>query len=144
MTNENSWLAIGFLGQGLFTARFVVQWLASERQKNSVVPKAFWWFSLLGGLALLCYALSRRDPVIVLGQSMGIFVYIRNLMLMHRAERRAAASSSSSVTAARVTPQRAARNRPHFGRAGGSPSDQGDHARSQPHPAPARGEHPPV
>ena len=80
------WLAIGFLGQGLFTARFLVQWLASERRGNSVVPVSFWWLSLLGGGALLSYAISRRDPVITVGQTMGILVYVRNLMLLRRAQ----------------------------------------------------------
>jgi lipid-A-disaccharide synthase-like uncharacterized protein len=84
------WLIIGFLGQALFTARFVVQWLVSERKRDSVVPVAFWWLSLLGGGALLSYAISRRDPVIMVGQAMGLLVYVRNLMLVNKARRRAA------------------------------------------------------
>jgi lipid-A-disaccharide synthase-like uncharacterized protein len=83
------WLAVGFTGQALFTARFLVQWIASERRRDSVVPVAFWWFSLMGGLTLLAYATSRRDPVIILGQSMGIFIYVRNLMLVAKGKRRA-------------------------------------------------------
>jgi lipid-A-disaccharide synthase-like uncharacterized protein len=79
----------GFLGQALFTARFLVQWLVSERRRDSVVPVAFWWFSLLGGTALLSYAIFRRDPVIITGQGMGLLVYTRNLMLLARARRRA-------------------------------------------------------
>lgn len=90
MTNPTYWLAIGFLGQGLFTARFLVQWMASEKRKASVVPVAFWWLSLGGGSALLAYAIYREDPVIILGQAMGLFVYIRNLMLVAKAERREA------------------------------------------------------
>jgi lipid-A-disaccharide synthase-like uncharacterized protein len=90
MTNPTYWLAIGFLGQGLFTARFLVQWAASEKRKASVVPVAFWWLSLAGGSALLAYAIYREDPVIILGQSMGLFVYVRNLMLVAKAERREA------------------------------------------------------
>lgn len=82
------WLTIGFLGQGLFTARFLVQWMASEKKRDAVVPVAFWWLSLLGGAALLAYAIARRDPVIVVGQSMGLFIYVRNLMLIDRARRR--------------------------------------------------------
>jgi lipid-A-disaccharide synthase-like uncharacterized protein len=78
------WYVIGFLGQGLFTARFLVQWIASERRGESVVPIAFWWFSLLGGGTLLTYALYRRDPVFALGQATGLFVYTRNLMLIDR------------------------------------------------------------
>ena len=75
------WLVVGFAGQGLFTLRFVVQWLASERSGRVLVPASFWWLSILGAVALLSYAISRRDPVIALGQSMGVVVYIRNLML---------------------------------------------------------------
>jgi len=86
------WLAIGFLGQGFFTARFLVQWLISEKKRDSVVPVVFWWLSLLGGVALLSYAISRGDPVIIVGQAMGLFVYTRNLMLVGNARRRAAAT----------------------------------------------------
>jgi lipid-A-disaccharide synthase-like uncharacterized protein len=82
------WLTIGFVGQGLFTARFLVQWVASEKQRDAVVPVAFWWLSLLGGAALLSYAISRRDPVIIVGQAMGLFVYVRNLILIDQARRR--------------------------------------------------------
>ena len=84
------WLFVGFLGQALFTARFLIQWLASEKKRDSVVPVAFWWLSLLGGTALLSYAVFRRDPVIITGQGMGLFVYVRNLMLLNKARQRAA------------------------------------------------------
>lgn len=73
---------VGFLGQALFTARFLVQWVASEKAGKSVIPLAFWWFSIGGGLILFAYALYRRDPVFILGQGMGVFIYIRNLMLI--------------------------------------------------------------
>jgi lipid-A-disaccharide synthase-like uncharacterized protein len=86
MSGLTFWLLVGFLGQALFTARFVVQWLASERRRDSVVPVAFWWLSLLGGGALLSYAISRQDPVIMVGQAMGLFVYVRNLMLVAQAK----------------------------------------------------------
>lgn len=88
MYSATIWLLVGFLGQGLFTARFIVQWLVSEQNRDSVVPEAFWWLSLLGGLALLCYAISRRDPVIIIGQAMGLIVYLRNLMLLNKAKQR--------------------------------------------------------
>lgn len=78
------WLIVGFAGQALFTMRFIVQWIASERKKRSVVPLAFWWFSLAGGMILLVYAIHRKDPVFILGQSAGAFIYLRNLMLIHR------------------------------------------------------------
>jgi lipid-A-disaccharide synthase-like uncharacterized protein len=84
------WLVIGFTGQALFTARFVVQWLVSEKKRDSVVPVAFWWLSLAGGVTLLCYASYRQDPVIMLGQGMGLVVYVRNLMLVNKSKRRAA------------------------------------------------------
>jgi lipid-A-disaccharide synthase-like uncharacterized protein len=84
-----AWLMLGFAGQAIFTARFLVQWLASERCRSSVVPVAFWWLSLLGGSALLIYAWSRQDPVIILGQSLGVLVYVRNLMLVRKNRRRA-------------------------------------------------------
>lgn len=88
-THETAWLCVGFVGQGIFTARFVVQWVASEKCRNSVVPVAFWWISLIGGLTLLAYAMERRDPVIVTGQAMGLLVYVRNLMLLSKARRKA-------------------------------------------------------
>ncbi|MBM3317645.1 MAG: lipid-A-disaccharide synthase N-terminal domain-containing protein [Candidatus Eisenbacteria bacterium] len=92
LTPEAVWLAAGLLAQALFAARFLVQWIASERARESVVPVAFWYLSLAGGAMLLAYAVHRRDPVFILGQSMGLFVYGRNLLLIHRraaAERRA-------------------------------------------------------
>lgn len=84
------WLLVGFFGQALFASRFLVQWVASERSKRSVVPTVFWWLSLGGGLFLLAYALHRRDPVFVIGQVSGLAVYARNLVLIRR--RRLAAS----------------------------------------------------
>jgi len=73
------WLGIGLLGQALFSLRFIVQWIASERQRRSVIPAVFWQFSLVGGITLLVYAIHRRDPVFILGQVTGIVVYLRNL-----------------------------------------------------------------
>ena len=79
-----NWLVIGFLGQGLFSARFLVQWIASERRSESVIPVAFWVFSIFGGAFLLAYAIYRRDPVFILGQAAGMLVYARNLMLIRK------------------------------------------------------------
>jgi len=84
MTSDTLWIAIGFLGQALFTSRFLVQWIVSERRGESVIPLAFWWFSILGGLTLLSYALWRQDPVFILGQATGLVVYARNLILIAR------------------------------------------------------------
>jgi lipid-A-disaccharide synthase-like uncharacterized protein len=78
------WIGIGFFGQALFTGRFFVQWLASERRKASVVPTAFWYFSVGGGLVLLAYAIHRNDPVFIVGQATGLFIYIRNLWFIYR------------------------------------------------------------
>ena len=75
------WLGIGLLGQALFFMRFLVQWIASERKRRSVVPRAFWYFSLGGGIILLIYAVHQRDPVFIIGQATGIFIYLRNLHL---------------------------------------------------------------
>ena len=78
----NIWVAIGFLGQLCFSARFIVQWISSEREKKSVIPVYFWYFSILGGLILTVYALHRQDPVFLAGQAFGLVVYVRNLMLI--------------------------------------------------------------
>ena len=83
-TTEKIWVAIGFFGQGLFFMRWVVQWLASERSAESKMPVAFWYMSLIGGLITLAYAIYRKDPVFIAGQSVGAIVYVRNLMLIHR------------------------------------------------------------
>ena len=82
------WVLLGVVAQGLFTMRFVVQWLASEKAGRSVVPMTFWWFSIGGGALLLVYALYRRDPVFILGQGFGLFVYCRNLQFVLRARAR--------------------------------------------------------
>lgn len=81
------WVVFGLGGQLLFMSRFLVQWIASEREKRSVVPIAFWYFSVGGGVILFTYAVYRADPVFILGQSMGLFIYLRNLWLI-RNERR--------------------------------------------------------
>lgn len=81
---NNLWLALGFAGQAAFSGRFLVQWLASERAGRSVVPVWFWVLSIVGSALLLAYAVYRRDPVFILGQSFGFLVYIRNLVLIRR------------------------------------------------------------
>lgn len=77
------WVIVGLGGQLLFTARFLVQWLASEKAGKSVVPISFWYLSIFGGAVLFSYAVYRKDPVFILGQSMGLFIYVRNLMLIY-------------------------------------------------------------
>jgi len=77
-------ILVGFGGQGLFAMRFIVQWLKSEGERRSVIPLAFWYFSVGGGLVLLLYALWRQDPVIICGQGLGLLIYARNLYFIYR------------------------------------------------------------
>ena len=81
---EIVWIGIGFLGQFLFMMRFLWQWIQSERQRRSIIPIAFWYFSLAGGMTLFAYAVHRLDPVFITGQSLGLLVYTRNLLLIRR------------------------------------------------------------
>jgi lipid-A-disaccharide synthase-like uncharacterized protein len=96
MKPETFWLIIGFGGQALFSARFLIQWISSERAKKSVIPEAFWWCSIGGAMVLLSYAIYRRDPVFILGQSMGFFIYGRNLHLLYRERKQLAGSTSEN------------------------------------------------
>ncbi|BBB31996.1 lipid A biosynthesis domain-containing protein [Thermotomaculum hydrothermale] len=84
MSLDKFFLIWGFAAQGIFAARFIVQWIASEREKRSVIPMAFWYLSLTGGLMLFIYALYRKDPVFILGQASGLIVYIRNIVFRLR------------------------------------------------------------
>ena len=81
---EIVFLVIGFLGQGIFASRFIIQWLHSENIGESSIPIIFWYLSIFGGIGLLIYAIFRKDPVIISGQSFGIFIYLRNLILIYR------------------------------------------------------------
>ena len=83
---EIFFLFIGFLGQGLFASRFVFQWIYSEKKGESTIPIIFWYLSIFGGLGLLIYAIFRKDPVIILGQLFGLFIYLRNLILIYKKE----------------------------------------------------------
>ena len=78
------WIAVGFAGQLLFSARFIVQWVLSERKGRSYIPMAFWYFSVAGGMTLLAYAIHRQDPVFIAGQAFGLIIYLRNLTLITR------------------------------------------------------------
>ncbi len=84
------WVLLGFVAQAFFTARFAVQWIASERAGRSIIPVAVWWCSIGGGLLLLVYALYRRDPVFIAGQAFGVFVYLRNLYFVLREKKQGA------------------------------------------------------
>ena len=92
VTRFDFWLAFGIVAQLLFGARFVVQWIASERAGRSVMPLMFWFFSMGGGVLTLIYGIARRDGVIIIGQALSVFIYLRNLSLIFR-ERRAAAGT---------------------------------------------------
>ena len=81
---EIFFLCIGFLGQGVFASRFIVQWIYSEKKGESYIPIIFWYLSIIGGIGLLTYAIFRKDPVIILGQTFGIFIYLRNLILIYK------------------------------------------------------------
>jgi lipid-A-disaccharide synthase-like uncharacterized protein len=87
---DTAWLIIGFVGQAAFGLRFFIQWLHSERHGRSLIPIAFWYFSLAGGVILFSYALHRRDPVFILGQCTGVFIYSRNLHLVYKERRQEA------------------------------------------------------
>ncbi len=93
------WVALGFVAQGIFASRFIVQWIASERAGRSYVPLAFWYLSMGGGLLMLAYAIYRKDPVFILGQSTGVVVYARNLMLIRRTARAAAEDTQAADAA---------------------------------------------
>lgn len=97
MSNFNFWLIVGFGGQILFSLRFFVQWMASEKQKKSVIPISFWYYSIAGSFMLLIYAIHRQDPVFILGQSLGFVIYIRNLILIDREKRDLITQSSIQI-----------------------------------------------
>ena len=84
VTRFDLWLGFGLLAQLVFTARFLVQWLASEKAGRSVVPMAFWFLSIVGGTMTLVYGIQRREPVIIMGQTLSIFIYVRNVMLIFK------------------------------------------------------------
>jgi lipid-A-disaccharide synthase-like uncharacterized protein len=98
MNSELFWLGLGFLGQSLFSLRFLVQWWASERRRQSVVPLAFWYFSLAGGAVLLGYAVYRADPVFIVGQLAGLAIYARNLHLIFSARGEATGAQERGPT----------------------------------------------
>ena len=81
---EIFFLIIGFIGQGLFASRFIIQWIYSEKKGESSIPIIFWYLSIFGGIGLLTYAIFRKDPVIIIGQLFGILIYLRNLILIYR------------------------------------------------------------
>ena len=95
-TTELVWLSIGLFAQLMFSMRFLVQWIYSERARQSVVPEVFWYFSFLGGVMLLVYAIHRVDPVFILGQAMGLIIYSRNIYFIWRSKREGAQAAPSA------------------------------------------------
>ena len=93
-TTELIWLTVGFGAQAMFSMRFIIQWIASEKARASIVPETFWYFSFLGGAMLFVYALYRADPVFILGQGMGLFIYSRNIYFIWMNKRSALPPSS--------------------------------------------------
>jgi lipid-A-disaccharide synthase-like uncharacterized protein len=92
--SEKAWLGVGFVAQLMFSMRFIVQWIASERARRSIVPETFWYFSLFGGALLLAYAIYRLDPVFMLGQAMGLVIYARNIYFIRTHHMSAAATAA--------------------------------------------------
>jgi lipid-A-disaccharide synthase-like uncharacterized protein len=97
---EKTWLAVGFAAQLMFSMRFIVQWIASERARRSIVPETFWYFSLVGGAMLFAYAIYRLDPVFMLGQGMGLVIYGRNIYFIRSHHKSAAAATPAPTVAA--------------------------------------------
>ena len=91
------WLLVGFMGQALFSARFIVQWVASEKARRSIIPNAFWFFSIAGGATLLAYAIYRQDPVFIVGQAGGLAIYLRNVYFIIRERRHGARLETPEV-----------------------------------------------
>lgn len=94
---ETLMVIVGFSGQGLFAMRFIIQWLKSEGEKRSVIPLAFWYFSIGGGMVLLLYAIWRKDPVIICGQGLGLFIYLRNLYFIHAGPKAESAKAAAKA-----------------------------------------------
>ncbi len=95
----DAWFVLGIVGQVMFSGRFLVQWLVSEKHAKSIVPVAFWYLSIAGGICLMVYGLKRAEPIIILGQSFGLIVYARNLYFIHREKRDAKAETIPSIVA---------------------------------------------
>ena len=115
---EIAWVLFGFTAQSMYFMRFLVQWIASERVRQSIVPETFWYFSFTGGLMLLVYAQHRNDPVIMIGQFLGLFIYARNIYLIRldkRPEKRIAALPAAEASASRAPSYRNLRGMFRFG-----------------------------
>jgi lipid-A-disaccharide synthase-like uncharacterized protein len=92
-----TWVVIGFVGQAMFSMRFLYQWIASERVRRSIIPEAFWYFSTAGGVILLAYAIYREDPVFIAGQAGGLIIYARNIYFIWRHKRQRVGAGAGTV-----------------------------------------------
>ncbi len=97
-TMDKIFLYIGLFGQLCFSMRFIIQWIYSEKAKKSVIPVAFWYFSLSGGIILLIYAIYHRDPVFIMGQAPGVFIYSRNIYLIHKNKKEEVSENEGTKT----------------------------------------------
>lgn len=103
MTQVNFWVVIGFVGQFLFGSRFFVQWIVSEKRGESVIPEIFWYLSMAGSIILMVYAIYRRDPVFIVGQCSGLFIYARNIMLIYRKKKLLATAPNEGFRVSHTT-----------------------------------------
>lgn len=103
MTQINFWVVIGFIGQFLFGSRFFVQWIVSEKRGESVIPEIFWYLSMAGSIILMVYAIYRRDPVFIVGQCSGLFIYARNIMLIYKKKKLLATAPSEGFRVSHTT-----------------------------------------
>jgi lipid-A-disaccharide synthase-like uncharacterized protein len=97
MTHINFWVILGFIGQTMFGSRFFIQWIVSEKRGESTIPEIFWYLSMAGSAILFSYAIYRRDPVFIMGQCSGIFIYTRNIMLIYKKKRLLAAATGEGI-----------------------------------------------
>lgn len=103
--NFDIWVILGLVAQAMFMMRFVVQWLASERAGRSVVPVAFWFFSIIGGTLLLIYSIIRKDPVFIAGQGLGLFIYFRNLWFIFREHPKSTTATQNTDNKSHTAPE---------------------------------------
>ncbi len=103
LTNINAWVILGFVGQSMFGSRFFVQWIVSEKRGESTIPEIFWYLSMAGSALLLTYAIYRRDPVFIMGQCSGIFIYSRNVVLIYKKKRVLATASGEGLGLQKTT-----------------------------------------
>lgn len=105
ITHINFWVILGFIGQSMFGSRFFVQWIVSEKRGESTIPEVFWYLSMAGSAILMTYAIYRRDPVFIMGQCSGIFIYSRNVMLIYKKKRALARASGKGFELQKTTPE---------------------------------------